>query len=70
MRSKLDDFQRSSREVLKFPSTLNSFQRMVVHDLAEEFALTHESVGVGEFCMRPNLCSVLTDISFCSGSSV
>lgn len=40
--------QDESQEFLNFPSNLNSFERMVVHELAEKFNLNHISKGEGK----------------------
>ncbi len=45
--STIDDFLRSSETRFDFPATLNSHDRLVVHELAEERGLAHSSVGDG-----------------------
>lgn len=45
----LTDFANNPNERTKeFPPTLNSFERMLVHEIAAKFGLTHISVGEGD----------------------
>uniref|UniRef100_T1KDB9 AN1-type domain-containing protein n=2 Tax=Tetranychus urticae TaxID=32264 RepID=T1KDB9_TETUR len=48
IRQKLVKFQSSSEVKLAFPPTLNSFERRIVHEIAEELQLKHESTGEGD----------------------
>ena len=41
-------FKDKSRNKYKFSSDLNSHDRMLVHEIAEEYELSHESVGEGK----------------------
>ncbi|XP_068963279.1 DNA-binding protein SMUBP-2-like, partial [Petaurus breviceps papuanus] len=47
-RTAIVDFLESSETVLEFPASLNAHDRMLVHQLAEEHGLKHESVGEGK----------------------
>ncbi|XP_036619740.1 DNA-binding protein SMUBP-2 [Trichosurus vulpecula] len=47
-RTMIVDFLESSKTLLEFPVSLNSHDRMLVHQLAEEHGLKHESVGEGK----------------------
>ncbi|XP_074129809.1 DNA-binding protein SMUBP-2 [Sminthopsis crassicaudata] len=47
-RTRIVNFLESSETLLKFPTSLNSHDRMLVHQLAEEHGLKHESVGEGK----------------------
>ncbi|KAM8968612.1 DNA-binding protein SMUBP-2 [Sarcophilus harrisii] len=47
-RTRIVDFLESSETLLEFPASLNSHDRMLVHQLAEEHGLKHESVGEGK----------------------
>ncbi|CAL4091423.1 unnamed protein product, partial [Meganyctiphanes norvegica] len=44
----IDTFIKSSKQEMSFPPDLNSFERMVVHEIAEECGLKHESQGEGK----------------------
>ncbi|CAI9732054.1 DNA-binding protein SMUBP-2-like [Octopus vulgaris] len=45
----LTDFSKNSEETVKiFPSTLNSFERMLVHEIANKLGLIHISEGEGK----------------------
>ncbi|XP_074086984.1 DNA-binding protein SMUBP-2 isoform X2 [Macrotis lagotis] len=46
-RAMIEDFLDSDKTLLEFPASLNSHDRMLVHQLAEERGLKHESVGEG-----------------------
>ncbi|XP_043202420.1 DNA-binding protein SMUBP-2-like isoform X2 [Amphibalanus amphitrite] len=48
VRQKLAEFLSSSESKLAFPATLNSFQRMKVHEVSEELGLIHTSCGEGK----------------------
>ncbi len=41
----IQEFIESERDQHKFPTNLNSHDRLVIHELAEELGLIHESVG-------------------------
>eukprot|EP01102_Stenamoeba_stenopodia_P002119 TRINITY_DN1188_c0_g1_i2.p1 TRINITY_DN1188_c0_g1~~TRINITY_DN1188_c0_g1_i2.p1 ORF type:complete len:351 (-),score=74.20 TRINITY_DN1188_c0_g1_i2:107-1159(-) len=43
----LIDFQNSAETVLEFPATLTSQQRSVIHNIAEDLNLGHDSTGRG-----------------------
>ncbi|XP_029438093.1 DNA-binding protein SMUBP-2 [Rhinatrema bivittatum] len=43
-----DFFNDSSKEQVDFPSSLNSHERLLVHQLAEEYGLQHISTGEGK----------------------
>ena len=44
----IEDFVSNPDEtLLTFPCTLNSFQRLIIHETAEKFPVCHESVGDG-----------------------
>nr|XP_020826557.1 DNA-binding protein SMUBP-2 isoform X2 [Phascolarctos cinereus] len=47
-RAMVVDFLESTRTLLEFPASLNAHDRMLVHRLAEEHGLKHESVGAGK----------------------
>uniref|UniRef100_F7CMA5 DNA-binding protein SMUBP-2 n=1 Tax=Monodelphis domestica TaxID=13616 RepID=F7CMA5_MONDO len=47
-RTMIVDFLESSKTLLEFPASLNAHDRMLVHQLAEEHGLKHESVGEGK----------------------
>ena len=47
VRQKLAEFVDTTERTLAFPASLNSFQRMKVHELAEELGLVHTSSGEG-----------------------
>ncbi|XP_067948248.1 DNA-binding protein SMUBP-2-like isoform X2 [Watersipora subatra] len=47
MDTELSHFLASEDTVHTFPPSLNSYQRMVVHELAASYGLEHESVGEG-----------------------
>ncbi|XP_043829131.1 DNA-binding protein SMUBP-2 isoform X2 [Dromiciops gliroides] len=54
-RTMILDFVESGKTLLEFPPSLNAHDRMVVHQLAEELGLKHESVGEGKkryICVR------------------
>uniref|UniRef100_A0A671NPW4 DNA helicase n=1 Tax=Sinocyclocheilus anshuiensis TaxID=1608454 RepID=A0A671NPW4_9TELE len=44
----LNFLKDSSKTELQFPSTLNSHERLLVHELSEEMGLRHESQGEGK----------------------
>ncbi|KAK5574736.1 hypothetical protein RB653_009989 [Dictyostelium firmibasis] len=44
----VNTFMKTSMESHSFPSTLSSYERLVVHELAEKNKLNHQSVGEGE----------------------
>eukprot|EP00002_Diphylleia_rotans_P020124 TRINITY_DN3900_c0_g1_i1.p1 TRINITY_DN3900_c0_g1~~TRINITY_DN3900_c0_g1_i1.p1 ORF type:complete len:1003 (+),score=233.75 TRINITY_DN3900_c0_g1_i1:48-3056(+) len=46
-RQKIVDFQSSNEKSLAFPPTLDSRERLIVHQLAEELGLLHVSKGEG-----------------------
>ncbi|KAM9971323.1 hypothetical protein ACTFIW_011300 [Dictyostelium discoideum] len=48
LESIVNTFMKTSMESHSFPSTLSSFERLVVHELAEKNKLNHQSVGEGE----------------------
>ncbi|KAN0025246.1 hypothetical protein ACTFIU_003506 [Dictyostelium citrinum] len=48
LESIVNTFIKTSMQSHSFPSTLSSFERLVVHELAEKNKLNHESVGEGE----------------------
>ncbi|XP_027712028.1 DNA-binding protein SMUBP-2 isoform X2 [Vombatus ursinus] len=47
-RAMIVDFLESTRTLLEFPTSLNAHDRMLVHQLAEEHGLKHESIGEGK----------------------
>lgn len=49
LKEQISDFlDDANRHVMQFSSTLNAFERMCVHEIAESFALHHESHGDGK----------------------
>ncbi|EGG23977.1 AN1-type zinc finger-containing protein [Cavenderia fasciculata] len=44
----IQQFIKSSNTVYSLPPTLTSYQRMLVHELADKYKLGHESIGEGE----------------------
>ena len=45
----IEDFlDKSSETVLHCPSDLNTYERMLLHEMAEEKGLEHESIGEGK----------------------
>ncbi|KAN0039852.1 hypothetical protein ACTA71_007089 [Dictyostelium dimigraforme] len=44
----VNTFMKTSIQSHSFPSTLSSYERLVVHELAEKNKLNHQSVGEGE----------------------
>ncbi|XP_072495490.1 DNA-binding protein SMUBP-2 isoform X2 [Notamacropus eugenii] len=47
-RTMIVDFLESRKTLLEFPASLNAHDRMLIHQLAEEYGLKHESVGEGK----------------------
>lgn len=49
IRSKIENFiSDDSRNVINFSKVLNAYERRIVHEIAENFNLIHESYGEGE----------------------
>lgn len=44
----INNFLHSSRQTHEFPSTLNSYERRLVHEICDEVGLQHESQGEGK----------------------
>ncbi|KAM8893138.1 DNA-binding protein SMUBP-2 isoform 1-T2 [Spinachia spinachia] len=62
LRAQVDGFLKDlSRKELQFPSSFNSHDRLLVHQIAEELGLVHESTGEGKerrvFVCRPLVSS-------------
>jgi len=46
-KTRILEFIKSKNQQLNFPSELNSYERRLVHELGEDYKLSHESVGEG-----------------------
>lgn len=47
-KEKIESFFKSQDGSLHFSSDLNSYERRIIHEIAEEFGLLHESIGDGK----------------------